>query len=322
MTIAVLAIIGGLVLLFWSADRFIDGAAAGAKHAGMSPLLIGMVVVGFGTSVPELLVSGLSAWQGAPGLALGNAYGSNITNIALILGVAALISPITVCSKVLKRELPILSMITFLSLAMLLGGAVTRLDGIMLLLAFAVLMVWTVRQGLKTRNDKLKTEVKQETSGKLISVRLSIILLIVGLAGLLVSSRALVWGSVKVAHSLGISDLVIGLTIVALGTSLPELASSISAARKKQHDIALGNVVGSNLFNTLAVVGTAAVIKPMAVPREIVWRDWPIMFMLTISLFVIGYGFKKRLGRINRYEGTLLLTAYVAYTAWLIYSTF
>ncbi|QSH42186.1 calcium/sodium antiporter [Lentisphaerota bacterium ZTH] len=320
MTLAIFAVIGGLALLFWSADRFIDGAAAAAKHAGMSPLLIGMVVVGFGTSMPELLVSALSSWQGDAGLALGNAYGSNITNIALILGVAALINPITVSSKVLKRELPILSIITLFTMAMLYGGEITRLDGIMLLLAFGALMVWTIRQGLKNRHDKLTSEIKSETSGKLISVRFSIILLVVGLAGLLISSRMLVWGAVKIAHSLGVSDLIIGLTVVALGTSLPELASSIAAARKNQHDIALGNIVGSNLFNTLAVVGTAAVIRPLGVAREVIWRDWPVMFLLTTSLFLIGYGFKGRKGRINRYEATFLLAAYAAYTGWLIHT--
>jgi cation:H+ antiporter len=321
MTVAFFAVALGLALLVWSADRFVEGAASIARHLGMPALLIGMVVVGFGTSAPEMVVSALAAAQGNPGIALGNAYGSNITNIALILGLTALISPIAVHSQVLRKELPVLTVVTALAAWQLRDGEVTRIDAMALLAVFGGLMAWTIWQGLQQKADALGSEMEQELQVHAMPVRRAIFWLVAGLVLLIISSRILVWGAVEIAHGFGISDLIIGLTIVAVGTSLPELASSVIAARKGEHDIALGNVLGSNLFNTLAVVGIAAAIHPLAVGPELFNRDIPVMAALTLSLFVIGYGFRGP-GRINRFEGSLLLACYMGYTAYLVSTVF
>lgn len=321
MVLASLSVVLGLALLLWSADRFVEGAAVTAKHLGMPPLLIGMVVIGFGTSAPEMVVSAIAAFQGNPGLALGNAYGSNITNIALILGLTAIISPIAVHSSVLRKELPILAGVTVFAVVLLMDGELTRMDAWAFLGVFAALMGWTIWQGLRERSDALAGEVTQELDHARMPLRRALLWLGVGLVFLIISSRMLVWGSVEIAHALGVSDLIIGLTIVAVGTSLPELASSIIAARKGEHDLALGNIIGSNLFNTLAVVGIAGAIHPMLVPPEVISRDMLMMGLLTLSLFVIGYGFRGP-GRINRVEGMLLLACYVGYTTYLIGTVF
>jgi cation:H+ antiporter len=317
MTQAFVAVILGLALLVWSADHFVEGSSFTARHFGMPPLLIGMVIVGFGTSVPEMVVSALAASQGNSGIALGNAYGSNITNIALILGVTALISPIAVHSEVLRKELPILTVVTALAGWQIWDGEITRFDAIVLLGVFGVLMAWTIRQGVRKKEDALGSEMEQELQVHAMPIRRAVFWLVVGLVLLIVSSRILVWGAVEIAHGFGISDLIIGLTIVAVGTSLPELASSVIAARKGEHDIALGNILGSNLFNTLAVVGIAGAIHPLAVGPEVFSHDILVMAALTLSLFAIGYGLRGP-GRINRIEGAVLLASYLGYTAYLI----
>ena len=321
MTLAFFAIALGLALLVWSADRFVEGSAATARHFGMPPLLIGMVIIGFGTSAPEMVVSAISASQGNPGIALGNAYGSNITNIALILGLTALISPIAVHSQVLRKELPILTGITILAAWQLWDGEITRIDALVLLGVFGGLMAWTIWQGMRKNADALSSEMEQELEVHAMPLSRAVVWLVVGLILLIASSRILVWGAVEIAHGFGVSDLIIGLTIVAVGTSLPELASSIIAARKGEHDIALGNILGSNLFNTLAVVGIAGTIHPMVVGPEVFSRDVMVMAALTASLFIIGYGFRGP-GRINRFEGAALLTCYVGYTFYLITTVF
>ncbi len=318
MTFPVIAVLGGLILLVWSADRFVEGAASTAKHFGMPALLIGMVIVGFGTSAPEMVVSAIASSQGNPGIALGNAYGSNITNIALILGLTALISPIAVHSQVLRKELPILMAVTILAAWQLWDGELSRSDALVLLGVFIGLMVWTIWQGMQKKTDAFGGEVEQEMEERAIPLRRAIFWLATGLVLLIASSRLLVWGAVEIAHGLGVSDLIIGLTVVAVGTSLPELASSIIATRKGEHDIALGNVIGSNLFNTLAVVGIAGTIHPLTVGPEVLSRDILVMGSLTGALFVVGYGFRGP-GRINRYEGIALLACYVGYTAFLVY---
>ena len=322
MTMAFIAIFIGLALLVWSADRFVDGSASLARHFGMPPLLIGMVVVGFGTSAPEMVVSALSALHGNPGIALGNAYGSNITNIALVLGVTALISPITVHSQVLRKELPILAIITALAAWQVSDGEITRVDAWVLLGTFFGFMGWTIRQGLREKSDSLGVEVEHELAQKAMPIGRAWIWLVIGLALLIGSSRLLVWGAVDIAHAFGVSDLVIGLTVIAIGTSLPELASSIIAARKGEHDIALGNIIGSNMFNTLAVVGIAGSISPMSVGPDVLTRDILMMSVLTFSIFIIGIGHSGRLGRINRLEGACLVTCYLGYTVYLITTVF
>ncbi|MBE0583771.1 MAG: calcium/sodium antiporter [Desulfofustis sp.] len=321
MTLAIVTVVFGLALLVWSADRFVEGSASTARHFGMPPLLIGMVIVGFGTSAPEMVVSALAASQGNPGIALGNAYGSNITNIALILGVTAIISPIAVHSQILRKELPLLTVVTGLSAWQIWDGEISRTDAVVLLVVFAGLMGWTIWQGLQKKPDSLGSEIEQELAVRAMPIRRAVFWLVVGLLLLIVSSRILVWGAVEIAHGFGVSDLIIGLTVVAVGTSLPELASSIIATRKGEHDIALGNVLGSNLFNTLAVVGIAGAIHPLAVGPEVFNRDLLVMAALTLSLFVIGYGVRGP-GRINRVEGVILLASWVGYTAYLISTVF
>lgn len=319
MALSVVLIIVGLALLVWSADRFVEGAAAVAQFAGMSPLLIGMVIVGFGTSAPEMAVSAISAWQGNPNIALGNGYGSNITNIALILGITAIISPIAVHSQVLRKELPILTAVTLFAAWQIYDNEFTQLDAWLLLAVFGAIMAWTIVQGMKKDSDSFEKEMESELQAHAMTLGRALFWIAVGLVLLIVSSQMLVSGAVTIAQSLGVSDLIIGLTVVAVGTSLPELASSVIAAKKGEHDIALGNIIGSNLFNTTAVVGIAGAIQPMTIPEDILIRDWPVMAALTASLFVLGYSYNGG-GRINRIEGGFLLSAYIGYTCYLIFS--
>ncbi len=318
MLLAVLAILGGFALLVWSADRFIDGAAATAKYAGMPSLLIGMVIVGFGTSAPEMVVSAMAALDGKPELGLGNALGSNIVNTGLILGITALVAPISVHSSIIRKELPLLLLISGLVGVLLWNNALSRIESLLLLAGFFGLIGWTIFAALRGRADALASEMDKEMDAYAMSLRTALFWLVAGIVLLIVSSRILVWGAVTVAHALGISDLVIGLTIVALGTSIPELAASVIAARKGEHDIALGNVVGSNMFNLLAVAGIAGVIAPMqSITPEVLTRDWPTMVAMTVALFIMAYGFRGK-GRINRFEGVLLLSSFVAYNTYLV----
>jgi len=320
MTLAVLAMLGGFALLVWSADRFVEGAAATAGYAGMPPLLIGMVVVGFGTSAPEMVISTVAALKGSPNLALGNALGSNIANIGLVLGITALVVPLAVHSRAERSELPLLLVFSVLVGALIWDGALTRSESLLLLGLFLGLMSWTIFRVLRQREDHQSSAVDQKLADREMPLRRALLWLTVGLLFLILSSRILVWGAVSIAQSLGVSDLIIGLTIVALGTSLPELATSITAARKGEHDIAIGNVVGSGMFNLLAVIGIAGAIAPMqSMAAEVRLRDWPTMIVMTVALFIMAHGFRGA-GRINRYEGLLLLAGYIAYNVYLIAS--
>lgn len=318
MLLPILAILTGLALLVWSADRFVDGASSTAAHFSMPPLLVGMVVVGFGTSAPEMVVSTNAALQGNPGLALGNGWGSNIANIALILGITALVSPIDVHSLILRKELPILLAITLLSGALVWDGTLSRWDAALLLGVFVGLMSWSIYAGLHGAGDALGVETADELREHSMSLARSLMWVVVGLGVLVGSSRLLVWGAVSVAQSLGVSDMVIGLTVLAVGTSLPELASCVAATRRGDHDIALGNVLGSNLFNTLAVVGIAGVIAPVDIAPEVFSRDLLVMAGFTLLLFVMSWGFRGQPGRISRFEGGTLLVLYLSYTAMLM----
>ncbi len=315
-----IAIVAGFALLVWGADKFVVGASGIARNLGVSPLIIGLTIVGFGTSAPEILISAIAAWNGNPGLAIGNALGSNITNIALILGVTAIIVPLSVHSGLLRREYPLLLAITLLALMLLLDGALSRIDGIILLATLAASLYWIVSMALKTRtSDPISREFETEIAIELppdLSTLKAFLLFLFGLALLLASSRMLVWGAVHVAQYFGISDLVIGLTIVALGTSLPELAASIMSAIRNEHDIAIGNVIGSNMFNLLAVMGMPGLIAPGVIPDKVLSRDFPVMIVLTLALYAMSYGFRGP-GRINRIEGTLLLAVFCGYQYYL-----
>lgn len=309
----------GLFFLTVSADKFVDSASAVAKYLGMPPLLIGMLIIGFGTSAPEMVVSILASLEGNPGIALGNAYGSNITNIALILGATAIFRPITVESQVIRRELPLLTLITILSIGLIYDLHLSRLDSIILLIIFLAFMGWSIYQSLKNKNDMLAQEVEKELveDNTPSSMKKVYVTLIISFIILIVSSRVLVYGAVGIATYLGISDLIIGLTIVALGTSLPEFASSIIAVKKGESDLALGNVIGSNLFNTLIVVGLSGAINPLNIDADFFNRDTLVMFILTVSLFFLGFGFNGP-GKITRVKGSLLVLFYCAYVGYLL----
>lgn len=316
MLIAIAAVIVGLALLVWSADKFVDGAAATAAHFGMPALLIGMVVIGFGTSAPELVVSAIASLQGNPALALGNAYGSNITNIALILGLTALLAPISMNSQVLKRELPLLLMVTLISVYPLWDYSISRAEAWFLLAVFTIYMSWSVIEGSRNPQDAMSGEFEQEVASKRMPIQRAVLWLLIGLVLLIISSRLLVWGAVHIAQLLGISDLVIGLTVVAIGTSLPELASALAAIRKNEHDLAIGNVIGSNVFNTLAVVGLAGAIHPISLEPLVLSRDWVVMLVLTLLLLLFGLR-RNRPGRINRWHGGIFLACFIGYTLYL-----
>lgn len=309
----------GVWALIWSSDRFVLGASGIATHYNISPLVIGIVIVGFGTSAPELVVSASSALKGNPSLALGNAYGSNIANIGLILGVTALLHPIQVRSSILRKELPLLTLITLLSFWVIHDLQLSLLNGVFLLVVFAAVLTVMIRLSVKNPDDELIRRLKEDVPAGTVNLKRATVQLLVGLAILVASSKAVVWGAVELATLAGVSELVIGLTVVAIGTSLPELASAMAAVRKGEHDMAIGNVVGSNLFNTLAVVGIASSIHPFAVEPDVLSRDLPVMSVLTLSLFFIGWGHHGK-GRINRFEGAFLLGSFLAYTLWLLHS--
>lgn len=321
MLLASLAVIIGLPVLLWSAGKFVGGAASVANHYGVSPLLIGMLIIGFGTSAPEIIVSIFAAIQGNSGIALGNAYGSNIANILLILGLTAVISPIAVKSDIIKKELPILLGITFFAAWQVLDQTVSKDDAFSLLGLFVLLISWSIWHGMKGSKDALADEYSDELNAADGTIKTHIIWLIVGLLLLVASSRMLVWGAVEIATFYGVSDTIIGLTIIAIGTSLPELASSLIAVKKGEHDLAIGNVIGSNMFNTLAVVGIAGTIQPMTVEADFLYRDVVVMLASAIALFVFCIGIKRQ-GRLNRLEGGAFVAAYAIYTYWLISVSF
>ena len=319
MLIDIAAIIAGLALLVWGADRFVTGAAALANNLGVSAMLIGLTIVGFGTSAPEILVSGMAAAEGNPGLAIGNAIGSNIANIALILGVTALIAPLHVHSGILKREYPILLAVSLITVALMWDGSLGSFDAVVLLSLLIMVLLWMVRTAKTGHADEpMAAEFEAEIPTGITTGR-AVVWLLLGLLVLLISSRMLVWGATNIAIALGVSDLIIGLTIVALGTSLPELAASIAGSLKGEDDIAIGNVIGSNMYNLLAVLSLPGLIAPGAFDAVVLTRDLPVMLGLTLLLYVLGHGFGAH-GRIGRSEGALLAAMFVGYQSLLFYT--
>ena len=308
--------LGGLCVLAWSSDVFVEGAEAVSRVLGVSPFIIGMVVIGFGTSAPELAVSALSGIGGHSNLSLGNAYGSNIFNIAAILGVAALIRPIAVRPVVVFAAVPMLTVASVAScLLVYLGGGFSRMDGVWCLVLFAVLLP------LYCYIDQKGKVGTDSDNGEVLSCRHPSLALVGGLVLLVASSHILVWGAVDLARALGVSELLIGLTIIAAGTSLPELASAIVSARQGQHEFVLGNIIGSNFFNTLAVVGLSGTIAPFKdISPYIFYRDLPMMTMLTLSIAIFGVNLKRPRadGYITRKCGMFYCAAFVVYLALLI----
>jgi len=314
MWLPILAVVAGLIVLTWSADRFVVGASGLARGLGVSPLLIGLTIVAFGTSAPEVFVAILASLQGNPGLAIGNAIGSNIANIGLVLGASALIAPLLVRSAILRREFPVLLLVTLLGFFLILDGSLGRIDGLILVAGLVLLMTWLVFSALRGRMepDALGVDLAEAAPAPMPLPR-ALGLLTLGLVLLLLSSQALVWGAVEIAGALGVSDLIIGLTIVAIGTSLPELATSVVAAWKGENELAIGNIIGSNLFNLLAVLAVPGLLAPGLLENSVLIRDYPVMIGLTFLLFLLALGHRKGSGTVRRREGVLLLGLFVAY---------
>jgi cation:H+ antiporter len=312
----ILAIIAGFAVLIWGADRFVDGAASIATNLGISPLIVGLTIVGFGTSAPEMLVSALAAFDGAPAMGIGNAIGSNITNIGLVLGITILITPLTVNSASLKREFPMLALVMAIALYLVWDLELSHLDGVLLFGGFLFVLFGMAYLAVKsTEKDPLAQEFEKEFTEHKMSTKKAVLSFVIGLIALLVGSKALVWGATGIAQLLGVSDLIIGLTIVAIGTSLPELAASIISALKNEHDIAVGNILGSNMFNLLAVLAMPGLIAPSVLDPMILLRDFPVMIAFTIALFLFAYFGKN--GRMGRVAGSLMLVSYIGYNALL-----
>lgn len=316
LTPAIAALLAGLVILVWSADRFVLGAAASARLMGVSPLVIGLTIVSLGTSAPEMFVSTMAALDGAGALAVGNAIGSNIANIALVLGVTALVAAIPIQKKLIKKEIPLLLLVTIIAGLVLADLSLDLFDALILITALVVAIYLLFQQSSDSGEAIIDDDEQAEIDA--MPAKKAIFWLIVGLAALLISSKMLVWGATSIAQAFGISDLVIGLTVVAIGTSLPELAASVTSALKGHHDIAIGNIIGSNIFNLLAVLPIPGLIAPLIIESAVMERDYMVMLGLTISLVVI-IGLSYRRGVIPRFTGIILLASYVAYMG-LLYS--
>jgi cation:H+ antiporter len=309
----------GLIALFFSANKFVSGSASIARNFGLSPLLIGLTVVGFGTSIPEILVSGFASFSGDPGIAIGNALGSNIANISLVLACTALVKPLSFDSGLLRQELPILMAISLLCYFVAFDG-LGRGDSLLMLVILVFFSLWLVRTA---KQEEFEGAFERELKIALpntVPVKQAWIYFATGLAGLLISSKLIVWAAVNVAHYAGVSDLIIGLTVLAFGTSLPELATSVSSVLKKEDDLAVGNIIGSNIYNLLAVYSLPGLIVPGAAPAGVLMRDFPVMLGLTAVLFFLSVGTSKKPGIINRWEAAILLVAYGSYQ-WFIYQS-
>jgi cation:H+ antiporter len=310
-------VLGGLILLIWGADRFVHGAAATARNLGVAPLMIGLTIVSFATSSPEILVSVVAAGRGETDLAIGNALGSNIANIGLVLGTVALIRPIELKSATLRREMPALLAVSLLTVALFLDSHLARIDGFVLLTALIIVIIWLVRLGIRSSStDPLQADYEAEIP-KGIAMRAAILWLIVGVVALLFGAELMVDGAMKIAVAVRVSEMVIGITLVALATSLPELAVSLVSALKGEFGIAIGNIVGSNIFNMLAVIGVAAAIQPAALESTVLSLHLFVMVAFTLVLFAMTYEYDGR-GVITRYEGFALVAAFLAYDTYVV----
>ena len=317
MLVNILLLIAGLALLMWGADRFVHGAAAAARNLGIAPLLIGLTVVAFATSAPEILVSIVAAIEKQPGLAIGNAIGSNIVNIGLVLGITARIRPIEIESATLRREMPALLAVSLLTVSLFLDTYLSRMDGIVMLTGLVVVMVWLTRIGARSSaNDPISRDFEAEIPTN-VRMSMAIVWLVVGLVTLLIGAELLVSGAIGIATALGVSEVVIGILIVALGTSLPELAVSLTSALKGEYGLAIGNIVGSNIFNLLAVIGIAATIEPAALPPTVLSLHIFVMVAFTLVLFAMTYDYDER-SELSRLEGVALVTAFLAYDSYVV----
>ena len=317
MWVPLLLLIVGFITLVWSADRFLAGAAATASNLGVSKMLIGLTVVSVGTSAPEIMVALFAAIDGNPLLAIGNAIGSNIANIGLVLGITAIVAPLPFSKQVRQTELPWLFGATFLALALLFDRHLSVLDGCLLLAALSMIL-WRLMRAQKQTDQELSPSIQEELDELPDMTTLQATAwLVVGLLILLISAQILVFAATTIAERLGVSDMIIGLTIVAVGTSLPELAATIGSAIKGHPDIAIGNVVGSNILNILAVLSVPALVNPTSIDFVAFWRDGGMMLALTVMLALFAYGINSR-PVITRFEGVVMLMAWIGYNFLLI----
>ena len=312
-----LLLVLGFIALVWSADRFLSGAAAFATNLGVSKMLIGLTVVSIGTSAPEILVAVFAAIDGNPLLAVGNAIGSNIANIGLVLGITAIVAPLPFSAPVRKAELPWLIVATLLAIILLFDRHLSMLDGFVLLGGLCVIMYLLMR-GQNQSDDVLSASMQEELDELPdMSTMQAMAWLMIGLIVLLVSAQVLVYAATEIAIALGVSEMIIGLTIVAVGTSLPELAATIGSAVKGHPDIAIGNVVGSNILNILAVLSVPGIMASTDIDAAALWRDCGMMLALTLMLALFAYGINSR-AVITRFEGAVMLMAWIGYNALLV----
>ncbi len=318
MLLSIAAIVIGLALLVWSADHFVEGASVTARNLGVSTLIIGITIIGFGTSAPEILISIFSVIDNTPDLAIGNAIGSNIANIGLILGATSLVIPLSFTSKLVKREFPILLLATVLMTWVLWDTELNLVDGILLLLFLTAALTYLIMFSKTDQDDSISSELENEIPRDM-STQKALLWTLVSLLILIGSSKILVWGAVNIATELGVSELIIGLTIVALGTSLPELAAAIAGARKGEPELVMGNVIGSNLFNSLAVIGLPSVMVDFSISSTAITRDLPVMIALTAMAYLVSQFPKSSYCVITRFKGMILLSSFVLYQCLLYY---
>ncbi|MEM7433306.1 MAG: calcium/sodium antiporter [Pseudomonadota bacterium] len=312
-----LLVVAGLVLLIWGADRFVHGAAASARNMGVAPLLIGLTIVAFATSAPEILVSIVASLRGDPGLAFGNAIGSNIANIGLVLGCVALVRPIELRSATLRREMSALLAVSLLTVSLFLDSFLSRVDGLVMLTGLIIVMIWLARLGLRSApSDPIQQDYEAEIP-KDVAMPMAIFWLVLGLGTLLIGAHLLVDGSVEISRYLGVSEIVIGILLVAVGTSLPELAVSLVSALKGEYGLAIGNIVGSNIFNLLAVIGVAATIAPTAMEPSVLSLHIFVMVAFTLVLFAMTYDYDGK-SELSRVEGFALLIAFISYHSYVV----
>jgi len=313
LLIPVILILVGLLLLIWSADLLVDNASILAERFGISTFIVGVVIIGFGTSAPEMFVSAIAALENKGNLALGNAIGSNVTNIGLVLGSAALIGTLPVRKSTAFKDIPIVIATGLLAVFLVRDGLLSTLDGALLILVLSSYLIWS---GLSDKNsndnDGDDTEEDEHERSTIIYAGLTL----VSIAILMAASKMLVSGSISVATHMGVSELIIGLTIVAVGTSLPELAASIAAARKGAHDMIIGNIIGSNIFNTLGVLGIMGLVQQTTIDTSVLGRDFPIMFAFTALMLIFALT-RRSFGRLS---GSLMLIGYIAYVCYLVIS--
>ena len=317
MLVNFLEVIAGLVLLIWGADRFVHGAAAAARNLGIAPLLIGLTIVAFATSAPEILVSIVAASRDEPLLAVGNAIGSNICNIGLVLGCVAVIRPIKLRSATLRREMPALLAVSLLTVSLFLDSYLSRIDGLVMLTGLVIVMIWLARLGMRSAaNDPIKQDFEAEIPQH-VSMKMALVWFLLGLGTLLGGAELLVDGAIEIARIIGFSDVVIGITLVALGTSLPELAVSLVSAMKGEYGLAIGNIVGSNIFNLLGVIGVAATIHPIGVVQSVLSLHIFVMVAFTLVLFAMTHDYDGK-SELSRIGGIALLLAFIAYDSYVV----